>query len=101
MNASTLTRKEALTVLAALDYTGPTSYPMPKLRSIVAACEAEVDSKRALIEQPMRSILKQHCQACGSTHYEDISNSDGYTACCNERVVGGYGPCDPNECYHN
>lgn len=32
-----LTRKQCLAVLAALNYTGPTSYLMPKLRAIVAA----------------------------------------------------------------
>ena len=53
-----------------------------------------------------------HCQQCGSTDYEDVEfgprENDGYTTCCNERVVGGGTnfftgrpeECDPDECAH-
>jgi len=39
-----------------------------------------------------RNITSPHCQSCGSTSAEDIGHEalrrgDGYTACCNERVV--------------
>lgn len=42
----------------------------------------------------MRQIDELHCQACGSTDEEDVGyrarrDRDGYTACCNERAVGG------------
>lgn len=39
---------------------------------------------------PQRNIAGPHCQACGSTSAEDIGNlvdTEGYTRCCNERVV--------------
>ena len=40
-----------------------------------------------------------HCQACGSDDYEDLNHGDqGYTACCNERVVDR---CYAEDCYHN
>ena len=48
--------------------------------------------------QPTGRIAGEHCQNCGSTDYEDLHLGDqGYTACCNERVVYG---CDPTDCNH-
>lgn len=38
----------------------------------------------------MKDIRGPHCQSCGSTDPEDIFNlvdTEGYTRCCNERVV--------------
>lgn len=38
----------------------------------------------------MKNINGPHCQSCGSTSAEDIGNladTEGYTRCCNERVV--------------
>lgn len=38
----------------------------------------------------MTNITRPHCQACGSTAPEDIRDlrdTEGYTRCCNERVV--------------
>lgn len=64
----------------------------------------------------MRQIDTAHCQACGSTDPQDIgwdvrAANDGYTACCNERVVGGPrglankpAKCadpDGGDCYHD
>jgi hypothetical protein len=41
---------------------------------------------------------QDHCQSCGSTNYEDLHGGDqGYTACCNERVVS---ECDLVDCGH-
>jgi ribosomal protein L37E len=41
---------------------------------------------------------KPHCQQCGSTDREDLYHGDqGYTACCNERVVTH---CNPRDCGH-
>jgi hypothetical protein len=37
-----------------------------------------------------RNIEGAHCQACGSTrpeHIRDLRDTEGYTRCCNERVV--------------
>lgn len=40
-----------------------------------------------------------HCQQCGSTDNEDVYGGDqGYTDCCNERVVYD---CDPRDCSHD
>lgn len=44
---------------------------------------------------------KTHCQACGSTDYEDImftEEFEGYSTCCNEIVVGR---CVLGVCYHD
>jgi hypothetical protein len=49
--------------------------------------------------RPANSIAADHCQSCGSTAYEDLWLGDqGYTACCNERVV--YGGCTTDDCSH-
>jgi len=37
-----------------------------------------------------RDIAQSHCQACGSTDPRDIRDlrdTEGYTRCCNQRVV--------------
>jgi hypothetical protein len=49
------------------------------------------------------TIAGDHCQACGSTDSENLNNGDqGYTACCNERVIMNFGsPCTSADCYHN
>jgi hypothetical protein len=47
------------------------------------------------------TVTAPHCQACGGVLDTDCGAWDGYTSCCNERVVGGYGtPCTPADCYH-
>ena len=68
----------------------------------------------------MTTIAAAHCQSCGSTSAEDVDNlsdTDGYTRCCNERVVYprtdqrydwrtgtyvdvGAPRCDPDDCFH-
>ena len=68
-----------------------------------------------------KNIEGPHCQSCGSTDPETISNLDdteGYTRCCNELVIyveqptrfnfrtGRHEPfgepaCDPDLCYHD
>jgi hypothetical protein len=48
------------------------------------------------------TIAEPHCQQCGSTSPEYISNT--YSGCCNERVIvhGTFGRrCDPAECSHD
>jgi hypothetical protein len=51
-------------------------------------------------------IKGTHCQACGSQDWDDImTGSDpdlqGYSRCCNERVVvGRLGECHADNCYH-
>lgn len=47
-------------------------------------------------------VEQEHCQACGRTDASEIYGDDGYTDCCNERVVEG-NSCDngENDCYHS
>lgn len=66
------------------------------------------------------NISRAHCQSCGSTSPDDISDlydTEGYTRCCNERVIdagngtsgrGAFGwyesipSCaDSGDCYHS
>lgn len=36
----------------------------------------------------MKIIAEDHCQQCGSTDWQDLNDGDqGYTGCCNERVI--------------
>lgn len=37
-----------------------------------------------------------HCQQCGT---EDDIYADGYSRCCNERIVDA-GDCDDDQCWH-
>jgi len=57
------------------------------------------------------NIERPHCQSCGSTDAEDVSDlrdTDGYTRCCNERVIyhgtdvfGQRRTCaSEGDCYH-
>lgn len=55
------------------------------------------------------NIRKAHCQACGSTDTYDLggADTDGYTRCCNERVIyngtdvfGNERRCSADDCYH-
>lgn len=60
------------------------------------AChQAEMDS----ITNPlplMNTISGSHCQACGRPETWTPAN-EGYSACCNERIVD---VCDSDDCYH-
>jgi len=58
------------------------------------------------------NIQQAHCQSCGSVKAEDVSNlrdTEGYTRCCNERVVyhgkdvfGRTETCATSrDCYHD
>ncbi len=49
----------------------------------------------------LKTIHEPHCQACGGIIGTDCGAWEGYTSCCNERVVGGYRNCDPKECGHD
>ena len=80
-----------------------------------------LDRRLALIfNRGMNNVTGPHCQSCGSTSAEDIANladTEGYTRCCNERVVNpvtyrtnwGTGKteeipvacADSNDCYHD
>ncbi len=53
--------------------------------------------------RPVPTWIKDaHCQACGNVVDRDCGAWDGYTSCCNERVVGADGrPCTGDDCYHN
>lgn len=59
-----------------------------------------------------RQIDQPHCQSCGSTRPESISDlrdTEGYTRCCNQRVVWHTDPhslvqttCSASrDCYHD
>lgn len=55
----------------------------------------------------MDKINQPHCQACGNTDPYDLDTGrdedlQGYTRCCNERVVLGFECGGPNGgCYHS
>jgi hypothetical protein len=51
-------------------------------------------------------IFENHCQQCGSTDRKDVETLDdddlqGYTACCNERVVDGGSCATFDDCSHS
>lgn len=61
-----------------------------------------------------KNISGAHCQSCGSTAAENISDlydTEGYTRCCNERVVNHTDPtaifagretcATSRDCYHD
>ena len=63
-------------------------------------------------DQTPRNIEAAHCQSCGSTRREDVADladTQGYTRCCNERVVchrpdtfGRVETCaQAGDCYHD
>lgn len=47
----------------------------------------------------MKQISEVHCQSCGRTGRESgTAGGSGYSACCNELMVGGWGqPCETHE----
>jgi len=51
----------------------------------------------------LTTIRGEHCQQCGATDLESLNGDQGYTACCNERVVTPdyfTGRCDRTDCHH-
>lgn len=85
-------------VLSAIDKSTPKS-------------EGDDMNNTTAYDPTIRNIAGAHCQACGSTkpaHVRDLRDTQGYTRCCNERVVSNgmtaYGTperCSTNgSCYH-
>jgi len=51
------------------------------------------------MDRNSRIVKEPHCQQCGGVIGKDCGSWEGYTSCCNERVVSD---CDPGgDCYHD
>lgn len=51
----------------------------------------------------MNTITQDHCQSCGETSREYVSQTSSYSSCCNERIISvpqGV-ECDARECSHS